>query len=220
MSGEAKDVIAIRGLDTDLYNQMHAKAKEMGKNVSELMNDALKLYLDQVLRVPVTYGEGSTNLKVSKADLIKLGKVTIKGVINLTFLEDVDEESVENHLLCVEDCTNVNVPEPVFVNIMKRARDCTNIQSYSVRTANAEGTDILRIGGLESLEISREDLESIGKKVVLEDIEELRLSPDMNPEAVNQYIEVIRNVDQLTVPKSIFMLILTKVRNCGEVNRY
>jgi len=220
MSGEAKDVTAIRGLDTDLYNRMHAKAKEMGKNVSELMNDAMKLYVNQVLRVPTTYGEGLINLKVSKADLIKLGKVTIKGVINLTFREDVDEEDIENHLLSVESCVNVNVPQPIFVSIMKRARNCTNIQSYSVRTANAEGTDILRIGGMESLEISKEDLESVGKKVVLEDVEELRLSPDVDSEAVNQYIEIIRNVEQLAVPKSIFMLVLTKVVDCGEVSKY
>jgi len=70
------------------------------------------------------------------------------------------------------------------------------------------------------LEVSKSDLESLGKKVVFEDIDELKLSPDVDADTVNQYIEVIRRVDELNVPKNIFLLILTKTRECDEVNKY
>jgi len=221
MSGEQKDVTAIRGLDSDLYNKMHAKAKETGKNVSELMNDAMKLYLDQVLGAPIVhYGAGAINLNVSKNDLSRLGKVSFRRVIGLRFSEDVDEESIENHIVSLESCVDVKVPEPIYVSVMKRARDCVNVQSYPVGASNTLGRDITRIGGLETLEISKEDLKSLGKKVVLEDIEELKLGPDVDAETVNQYIEVIKDVQELTVPRAIFMLILTKVRDCEEVTKY
>jgi len=221
MSGEQKDVTAIRGLDSDLYNKMHAKAKETGKNVSELMNDAMKLYLDQVLGAPIVYyGAGSVDLKVSKNDLSRLGKVSFRGVIGLRFSEDVDEESIENHVVSIESCVDVKVPEPIYVSVMKRATDCVNVQSYLVGESNTLGRGITRIGGLDTLEISKEDLKSLGKKVVLEDVEELKIGPDVDAETVNQYIEVIKDVQELTVPRAIFMLVLTKVRDCEKVTKY
>jgi hypothetical protein len=221
MSGEQKDVTAIRGLDSDLYNKMHAKAKEIGKNVSDLMNDAMKLYLDQVLGAPtIYYGTGAVNLKVSKNDLARLGKVSFKGVKNLRFSEDVDEEAIENHIVSIESCVDVKVPEPIYVSVMKKARGCVNVQSYPVGANNTQGRDTIRIGGLESLEVSNGDLKSLGRKVVLEDIDKLKLGPDVDAETVNQCIEVIKDVKELAVPSSIFMLILTKVRDCGEVTKY
>jgi len=221
MSGEQKDVIAIRGLDTDLYNKIHAKAKETGKNVSDLMNDAIRLYLDQVLGAPtVHYGAGSIGLTVSKNDLVKLGKVTFSAVIGLKFSEDVDEETVENHIVSIDNCVDVKVPQPIYLSVMKKARNCVNVQPYSAERENSQRSDIIRIGGVESLEISKEDLRSFGKKVVLEDIEQLKISQDVDAETVNQYIEVIKDVEQVTVPRAVFMLILTKVRDCEEVTKY
>ena len=220
MSGQQKDVIAVRGLDTELYNKIHARAKETGKNVSELMNDAMKLYLNQVLQHGTVYGDGMVSLRVSKNDLVNFGKVTIRGVTDLGLSEDVDKETVENHLVSIENCVNVNVPQPIFADVMKRVRNCINVQSYLVGTTNNQATNIIRIGGIQSLEISKEDLESLDKKVVLEDIEELKLGPQIDLETVNKHIEVIRDVQELTVPKSIFMLILTKVRDCEEVKKY
>lgn len=217
---EEKDVIAIRGLDNELYNKIHSRAKESGKNVSELMNDAMRLYSDQVLAAPAVYGAGMTNLTVSKADLVKLGKVIFRGVVSLRFSEDVDEESIENHVISIDKCVDVRAPQSVFLNVMKRTRNCVNVQSYSVGTSDANGSEIIKIGGMSSLEISKEDLESLGKKVVLQDIDELKLDPDVDTETVNKYIEVIRDVDELKVPRNIFMLILTKTRDCDEVNKY
>lgn len=220
LSGQQKDVTAIRGLDTELYNKIHARAKEMGKNVSELMNNAMKLYLDKVSGAPtVHYGAGSVDLKVSKDDLVKLGKVTFEGVVGLRFSEDVDEEAIENHVASIDDCIDVKVPESAYVSVMKKARDCVNVQPYSSAT-DAEAKGITRIGGIDSLEISKEDLESLDGKIVLEDIEHLKLGPDVDRGTVNRYIEVIKDVDELTVPKSIFMQILTKTIDCEEVSKY
>jgi hypothetical protein len=220
MSGEQKDVTAIRGLETDLYNKMLAKAKETGKNVSELMNEAMKAYLNQVQETSIIFGESMQNVEVTKKLLTELGKVSFKRVINLNFAKDIDKETFVNNVQSIENCLNVEVPEHLYVDAMKKAKFCQNVVSYSVDEQRAQDQNVIRIGGIDSLEVSKSDLESLGKKVVFDEIEELKLSPDVDADAVNRYIEVIKDVDQLNVPKNVFFLILTKTRDCDEVNKY
>jgi hypothetical protein len=218
MSSEQKDVTAIRGLETDLYNKMLAKAKETSKNVSELMNEAMKAYLNQVQRTSVIVGEG--NVIITNKDLAELGEVTFKEIMNLRFSEDIDKEAFQNNVLSIDNCLNVKVPKHIYADAMKKAKGCHNISTYSVEEHKTQPQDIIRIGGISSLEISKSDLESVSKKILFEDIKELKLSPDIDADAVNRYIEVIRRVDDLTVPKNIFLLILTKTRECEEVKKY
>jgi hypothetical protein len=220
MSSEQKDVTAIRGLETELYNKILAKAKETGKNVSDLMNDAMRSYLNQVQGASTVFGENMDNVTVTKKDLTDLGKVAFKKVMNLKFAKDIDKEVFENNVLSIEDCDNVQVPEPLYLDAMKKVKSCHNVMRYSVEEQKAQDQNIIRIGGIDNLEISKSDLESIGKKVIFEQIDELKLSPDVDADAVNQYIEAIRNVDELMVPKNVFLLILTKTRDCDEVNKY
>jgi hypothetical protein len=220
MSSEQKDVTAIRGLETDLYNKMLAKAKETGKNVSELMNEAMKAYLNQVQETSTIFGENQHNIIISKKDLVELGKVMFGGVTNLRFSKDIDKETFENNVVSIENCINVQVPEPLYIDAMKKTKRCLNVSPYSVEEQKAQDQNVIRIGGIDSLEVSKSDLESLGKKVVFDEIDELKLSPDVDADAVNRYIEVIKDVDQLTVPKNIFFLILTKTRDCDEVNKY
>ena len=220
VSSEQKDVTAIRGLETELYNKILAKAKETGKNVSDLMNDAMRSYLNQVQGASTVFGENMDNVTVTKKDLMELGKVAFKKVMNLRFAKDVDKEVFENNVLSIEDCDNVQVPEPLYLDAMKKVKSCHNVMRYSVEEQKAQDQNIIRIGGIDNLEISKSDLESIGKKVIFEQIDELKLSPDVDADAVNRYIEAIRNVDELLVPRNVFLLILTKTRDCDEVNKY
>jgi len=220
MSSEQKDVTAIRGLETELYNKILAKAKETGKNVSDLMNNAMRSYLNQVQGTSTVFGENMDNVTVTKKDLTELGKVAFKKVTNLKFAKDVDKETFENNVLSIEDCEHVQVPEPLYLDAMKKAKGCLNVLRYSVEEQKAQDQNIIRIGGIDNLEISKSDLESVGQKVIFEGIDELKLSPDVDADAVNQYIEAIRNVDELSVPKNVFLLILTKTRDCDEVNKY
>jgi len=237
LSEHEKEVIGIRGLDPNLYNQILVKAKETGKNVSELINDALRRYLDQVLAIPITapvvFGEGAINLWVSKSDLEKLGKVILRDAVNVKFAEDIDEKAIEEHIVAIENCINVRVPPQAYLTLMKKAKRCVNVKPYTEKpsmvfqTSQAEvgvqstrNAEVVRIGDLEELELSKEDLETFGKRIVLENIEALKLSPDVDADTVNKYIEVIQDVEELEVPKAIYMLILTKQRNCETITKY
>jgi hypothetical protein len=236
LSESEKEVIGIRGLEPNLYNQILVKAKEMGKNVSDLVNDALRRYMDQVLAIPYTapviLGEGATSFRVSKNDLEKLGKVIIRGAVNVKFAEDVDDATVEEHVVAIENCVSVSVPQQVYISVMKKTKNCKSLGSYAInpspssQTLEAEGkqltinAEVARIGDLDKLELSKEDLETLGKRIVLENIEDLKLSPEVDIDTVNKYIEVIRNVETLEVPKSIYMVILTKQKDCETITKY
>ena len=246
VSNEQKDVTAIRGLETELYNKILAKAKETGKNVSDLMNDAMQSYLNQVQEGSTVFGEDMDNITVTKKDLTDIGRVSFKGVTNLRFTKDVDREAFGSNVVSIEDCDNVQVPEPLYLDAMKKVKGCRNVIRYSVEEQKIQNQDVtevhgidnliprdnaytfpffqnqnvVRIGGIDSLEISKSDLESIGKKVIFENVDELKLSPDVDADTINQYIEAIRNVDEISVPKNVFLLILTKTRDCDEVNKY
>jgi len=237
LSETEKGVTGIRGLDANLYNQILVKAKEMGKNVSDLVNDALRRYLDQVLAMPVTtpeeFGVGAVGLWISKSDLEKLGKVVIRDAVDVKFEEDVDDSAIEEHVVSIIDCVNVQVPQQAYLSLMKRAKNCVNVRPYSEKispvsqTPQAEvglqpagNAEVVRIGDLEELELSKEDIETFGKRVVLENIEDLKLAPDVDINTVNKYIEVIQDVETVEVPKSIYMLILTKQRNCQTITKY
>jgi predicted HicB family RNase H-like nuclease len=41
----ANNAVLIRGLDRDIYNNVVAKAKQQGKNVADLVNEALQQYM-------------------------------------------------------------------------------------------------------------------------------------------------------------------------------
>jgi len=231
LSEPEKEVIGIRGLNPDLYNQVLVKAKEGGKNVSELINDALRRYLDEVLgtsvNAPVIFGEGITSLVVSKDDLEKLGKAIIRGATSIKFAEDVDDKAIEEHVVAIENCTSVSIPHLAYISAMKRARNCTVVKSYGDRPSTVSripqstgNEEVVRIGDLEELELSKEDLETFGKRVVLEDIEHLKFGPDFDVDTVNKYIETIREVETLEVPRSIYMFVLTKQRGCDTITKY
>jgi len=237
LSEAEKGVTGIRGLDANLYNQILVKAKEMGKNVSDLVNDALRRYLDQVLAIPVTtpeeFGVGAVGLWISKTDMEKLGKVIIRGAVDVKFEEDVDDKAIEEHIVSIINCVNVQVPQQGYLSLMKRARNCVNVRPYSEKISPASQTpqaevglqpaknaEVVRIGDLEELELSKEDLETFGKRVVLENIEDLKLGPDIDIDTANRYIEIIQNVEQIEVPRAIYMLILTKQRNCQTIAKY
>ena len=53
-----RKTVAIRGLDTGLYNEVFSMAKKDGKRVSDLVNSALKAYID---------GDGATGISASSS---------------------------------------------------------------------------------------------------------------------------------------------------------
>jgi len=98
----ANNAVLIRGLDRNLYNKVVARAKERGKNVADLMNEAMRAYLNEgSATVPNVFDTkklvftGAVNL--SKSDIFglheELGPFQLENSGLLTLDKDVDREA-------------------------------------------------------------------------------------------------------------------------------
>jgi hypothetical protein len=100
----ANNAVLIRGLDRDIYNGVIAKAKQQGKNVAELVNEALQQYMrdspsesHDVFDTKKLIIAGTVLL--SKADILglhkELGNFHLENSGELTFDKDVDREAFQ-----------------------------------------------------------------------------------------------------------------------------
>ena len=98
----ANNAVLIRGLDRNLYNKVVGRAKERGKNVADLMNEAMRAYLNEgSATVPNVFDTkklvftGAVNL--SKSDIFglheELGPFQLENSGLLTLDKDVDREA-------------------------------------------------------------------------------------------------------------------------------
>lgn len=131
-----RKTVAIRGLDTGLYNEVFSMAKKDGKRVSDLVNSALKAYIDGdaapekaegiVTNGTVTQPAGSFVLTVeddgevalSKSDVLDIsrdmGPFKIESSGTLTFEKDVDSEALRGIEKIVILSGEVKVPKKVY----------------------------------------------------------------------------------------------------------
>lgn len=96
------NAVLIRGLDRDLYNNVISKAKQQGKNVADLVNEALRQYMaaspsesHDVFDTKKLVIAGSVLL--SKSDIMglhqELGNFHLENSGDLTLDKDVDREA-------------------------------------------------------------------------------------------------------------------------------
>jgi len=98
----SNNAVLIRGLDRNLYNKIVARAKEQGKNVADIVNDAMRTYVNEgAAAMPSVYDTkklvftGSVNL--SKSDILglhdELGAFQLENSGTLTLDKDIDKEA-------------------------------------------------------------------------------------------------------------------------------
>lgn len=100
----ANNAVLIRGLDRDIYHSVVARAKQNGKNVADVVNEALRQYMNEspaekhdVFDTKKLVIAGSVLL--SKSDIMglhqELGNFHLENSGELTFDRDVDREAFQ-----------------------------------------------------------------------------------------------------------------------------
>ena len=98
----ANNAVLIRGLDRNLYNKIVARSKEQGKNVADIVNDAMRAYMNEGAALPPSVFDtkklvftGSVSL--SKSDILglhdELGPFQLENSGTLTLDKDIDKEA-------------------------------------------------------------------------------------------------------------------------------
>ncbi len=146
-----RKTVAIRGLDTGLYNEVFSMAKKDGKRVSDLVNSALKAYIDgdlaETVDAPVMKGgvlqtggsfvlnvldEGEVTL--SKNDILDIsrdmGPFRIESSGTLVFEKDVDSEALRGIEKIVILSGEVKVPKKSYPQFLIKCQIKGKLEKY------------------------------------------------------------------------------------------
>ncbi|AHC50740.1 hypothetical protein SUSAZ_01195 [Sulfolobus acidocaldarius SUSAZ] len=147
---EKKKSITIRGIDQDLYEKMVNFARDSGRTVGEVMNQAMSSFLgvasetanviDQTLQRAKETGrsfvEGFNearkgvsviadldDLTLSKEEIINHGKqLSFRNIKRLTF-PDIDEQTFENYIVSIVSVDELDIPKSLNkLKVLQRGR--------------------------------------------------------------------------------------------------
>ncbi|MEM2219089.1 MAG: hypothetical protein QXU50_03155 [Candidatus Korarchaeum sp.] len=77
------------------------------------------------------------------------------------------------------------------------------------------------VSGVEEIELSKEDFEKFGRRVLITDVRKLTLSQDVDEKTLEKYVAVIRNCEEVYFPKILSKLLaLSKCRNVRKISFY
>jgi hypothetical protein len=126
-----RKTVAIRGLDTELYHEVFSMAKKDGRRVSDVVNVALKAYIDGDANGDSTSNSSLNligdedfvlsideegNVSLSKNDILELsegvGGFAIRTSGNLIFEKDVDGEALSkiNNIFIKSGTVKISYP--------------------------------------------------------------------------------------------------------------
>ena len=135
-------MIAIRGLDTDLYNQAFSLAKNSNKNVADVVNEALRMYLigldgderyhDGAVKVARIKNDGFISL--SKKDITALKKEAGEFILEtnnrLVLEKDVDRGALDCIQSIVIDGGSVEVPRDIYPLVLLKSDVHGRVEKY------------------------------------------------------------------------------------------
>ncbi len=147
-----RKTVAIRGLDTGLYNEVFSMAKKDGKRVSDLVNSALKAYIDgdatpakpeesvassvggQPVGSFVLTVEDEGEVTLSKNDVLDIsrdmGPFKIESSGTLTFEKDVDAETLRGIEKIVILSGEVRVPKKTYPQFLIKCQIKGKLDKY------------------------------------------------------------------------------------------
>ena len=149
-----RKTVAIRGLDTGLYNEVFSMAKKDGKRVSDLVNSALKAYIDGdngSERMPAESGtsvarespasggfvltvEDEGEVTLSKGDILDIardmGPFRVENSGTLVFEKDVDGEALRGLERITILSGEVKVPKKAYPQFLIKCQIKGKLEKY------------------------------------------------------------------------------------------
>ena len=136
----SSNTVLIRGLDKQVYNKLVGRAKELGKNVADLVNDAMRGYVDELSNHSddpidpnrIVISSGSVTL--SKSDIVgifgEVGPFRVDNSGELIFDADVDKEAF-NRIERIHNTGKLRVPRQVhYLALLKAGHINGTIEKY------------------------------------------------------------------------------------------
>ena len=145
-----RKTVAIRGLDTELYHEVFSMANKDGKRVSDVVNIALKTYIEmdngEIPSIPnIELNKVNTNdfvlsidddgeVFLSKNDIIDIsddvGPFSILTSGNLIFEKDVDKDVLKRVNGVIVKGGHVKIPRKSYASFLMKAQISGTIEKY------------------------------------------------------------------------------------------
>jgi hypothetical protein len=136
----SSNTVLIRGLDRQVYNKLVGRAKELGKNVADLVNEAMRGYVDELSnrseepidpkRIIISGGP----VILSKSDIMgifgEVGQFRVDNTGELVFDTDVDKEAFQR-IQRIHNTGKLKVPKDVhYLALLKAGHIGGTIEKY------------------------------------------------------------------------------------------
>ena len=142
-----RKTVAIRGLDTELYTEVFSMAKKDGKNVADVVNNALEQYLNNDDVDAITSGKTLSNsaefilaidddgqISLSKDDIkeisVEMGPFAIESNGNLVFEKDVDKNALAQITRIQVKSGTVKVPRSAYAQFLIKCKIQGKLDKY------------------------------------------------------------------------------------------
>ncbi|MCB2171682.1 hypothetical protein KQH65_02965 [archaeon] len=142
-----RKTVAIRGLNTELYTEVFSMAKKDGKNVADVVNNALEQYLNNDGTEAVTAGQTLSNsaefilaidddgeISLSKDDIkeiaIEMGPFAIESNGSLVFEKDVDKNALAQITRIQVKSGTVKVPRTAYAQFLIKCKIQGKLDKY------------------------------------------------------------------------------------------
>ncbi len=139
--------VTIRGVDSKLYDQVIDHTKSWGISMGDLLTHVIqyatrgdrsqrfiwqhryRMYPPKRFDIKLEIVENQEKLTVSKEDLISAGPNTVYAflrITNLNFSNDIDSETLLNHVIFIRNCSKVNmgdnIPKLIEQGLVRKKR--------------------------------------------------------------------------------------------------
>ncbi len=142
-----RKTVAIRGLNTELYTEVFSMAKKDGKNVADVVNNALEQYLNNDGTEAVTAGQTLSNsaefilaidddgeISLSKDDIkeiaMEMGPFAIESNGSLVFEKDVDKNALAQITRIQVKSGTVKVPRTAYAQFLIKCKIQGKLDKY------------------------------------------------------------------------------------------
>jgi len=143
-----RKTVAIRGLDTELYHEVFSMAKKDGKRVADVVNVALKAFIEGDYEEPALSSssieiddnefvlsiDDEGEIRLSKNDIYEIsegtGEFTIKTSGNLVFEKDVDKNALDKIKGIIVQSGNVKIPKNTYPLLLMKSHINGTIEKY------------------------------------------------------------------------------------------
>ena len=142
-----RKTVAIRGLNTELYTEVFSMAKKDGKNVADVVNNALEQYLNNDDADAIAAGVTLSNsaefilaidddgqVSLSKEDIkeisMEMGPFAIESNGNLVFEKDVDKNALAQITRIQVKSGTVKVPRSAYAQFLIKCKIQGKLDKY------------------------------------------------------------------------------------------